>query len=345
MRILSSDVNMQVQTQQQLKHKVSSQSSFEFKSFLFQTPTNSENEVKVPLTKDKAVMNEEKDLPIRDLVNKFIIEILLSRFLGKEDKEIKLFPNNECCCKCNEDDFKQKEVSKPPAVIQTTVRFDSETTYEYYKKKSINFNTSATIKTQDKDIDINLNLSYTQEFYESYKEKISFESTMFLDPLVINYDLSSNYFDSISDELSFEFDINSDGEKDTIPMLKDGSGFLALDKNSNGKIDNGNELFGPRTNKGFEELKEYDTDGNNWIDENDTIFNDLRIWSKDEKGEDSLVTLANANIGAIYLADIASEFNYDKSINEGLAKLKRTSIFLTEDGKAGLVKGLDFAVS
>ena len=314
---------------------------------LFVPPNNQENAStnEVAKTEDKAVMNEEKDLPIHDLVNKFIIEILLARFLGKEDKDIKLLPNDECCCQCNDNEYFENKAAKPPAVIQTKVRFEQEVTQEYYKKNSIEFNTQATIKTADKDIEIDLNLSYTQEFYESYNEKISFESTMFLDPLVIHYDLSSNYFDSISDELSFEFDINSDGEKDSIPMLKDGSGFLALDKNNNGSIDNGNELFGPNTNNGFDELAEYDEDNNGWIDENDTVFNDLRIWSKTDSGDDTLVTLATANVGAIYLSDVQSNFNYDKSVNQGLAHLKSTSIFLTEDGKTGLVKGLDFAVS
>ena len=165
------------------------------------------------------------------------------------------------------------------------------------------------------------------------------------DPLIIQYDLSSEYFDTISDTMSFGFDINNDGEENSIPLLKEGSGFLALDKNSNGSIDNGNELFGPNTNNGFAELREYDEDGNDWIDENDSVFTDLRVWAKNEKGEDNLIALADANVGAIYLSDVSSSFDYDKSANEGLAHLKSTSIFLTEEGKTGLVTGVDFAVS
>ena len=38
-------------------------------------------------------------------------------------------------------------------------------------------------------------------------------------------------------------------------------------------------------------------DGNGWIDEKDEIFNRLRIWTKDESGNDKLVALGVAGIG------------------------------------------------
>lgn len=353
MKILSSEVSMQAHTSRELEYKITRESEFDFKSFLYQPLSNKDNEntstiQKANAIEQKAVIYEEKNLPLHDLINKFIIEILLARFLRKDEKEIKIFPSDECCCNNTKENFEKQNFnmpSKSQTVIQTKARFSSQTTTEYTKKNSISFDTTATIKTANKDIEIDLKLSYTQEFYESYKEKLEFEQTVFLDPLVIHYDLSSNYFDSIDNKLNFEFDINNDGEKDTISMLKEGSGFLALDKNSNGTIDNGKELFGTVTNNGFDELSEYDEDKNGWIDESDSVFNDLRIWNKKENGEDTLVALSDANIGAIYLSDINSTFNYDKSINKSLAQLKSTSIFLTEDGKAGLVTGVDFAVS
>lgn len=347
MKILTSQVSMDAHTSRQLDHKVSSRSNIDFKSFLVKDsePEEGKSTHNVHKTEQKEIVDDESDLSVHDLLNKFIIEILLSRFLGREQKEVKLYPDLYSCCQNKEENYFERKASKPRTIVETKIRFEQESTQEYYKKNAIEFKTKAVIKTADKELDIDLNLSYTQEFYESYKEKISFEKTVFIDPLIIHYDLSSNYFDSMSDELTFEFDINSKGDNENIPLLKEGSGFLALDKNSNGTIDNGTELFGPNTNKGFNELKEYDEDHNSWIDENDSIFSDLRIWSKNEKGDDTLVTLGNANVGAIYLGDVASTFNYDKSVNEGLAHLKRSSIFLTEEGKAGLVTSVDFAVS
>lgn len=61
---------------------------------------------------------------------------------------------------------------------------------------------------------------------------------------------------------------------------------MALDVNYDGIINDGRELFGPRTGNGFLELAEFDIDGNNWIDENDPIFEKLRIWTLDEKGNE-----------------------------------------------------------
>jgi len=373
MRILSSDVAMQAQTTSQFEHTSTVERTWQnpvqttaqnntqnsvdnadtsFKTLFF-NPVEHTHESEID-AKDIdsvffSVSQTEQDLSVQDLLNKFIIEVLLARFLGQEDKKVKLHPNDHCCCKCQEVEVSQNNAQREPARVPPPpprVNFGSEeTTHEFHKKNAIDFGAKATIKTADKDIDVDLNLSYTQEFYEKYKENVDFQELAALDPLIIHYDLSSNYFDSISDEINFEFDINNDGEDNIIPVLKDGSGFLALDKNSNGEIDNGSELFGPQTNNGFEELKEYDEDGNDWIDENDSIFNDLRIWTKNESGEDNLIALADANVGAIYLSDVESQFDYDKSANENLAHLKSTSIFLTEDGNAGLVTGVDFTVS
>jgi hypothetical protein len=107
---------------------------------------------------------------------------------------------------------------------------------------------------------------------------------------------------------------------------------LALDKNDNDKIDDGGELFGVNTGDGFGELSAYDEDGNNWIDENDSIFSDLRVWEKKSNGESSLVTLGEAGIGAIYLANVGSVGN------------NQSSIFLKENGEAGMITSGDYRV-
>ncbi|MDI6602302.1 MAG: hypothetical protein QME46_11105 [Thermoanaerobacteraceae bacterium] len=38
------------------------------------------------------------------------------------------------------------------------------------------------------------------------------------------------------------------------------------------------------TGNGFQELMQFDDDSNSWIDENDDIFDKLRIWTKDSDG-------------------------------------------------------------
>jgi len=60
---------------------------------------------------------------------------------------------------------------------------------------------------------------------------------------------------------------------------------LAIDKNNNGTIDNGNELFtNANFSNGFENLKSYDTNNDGIIDNKDEIWDKLILWQdKDEK--------------------------------------------------------------
>lgn len=42
----------------------------------------------------------------------------------------------------------------------------------------------------------------------------------------------------------FKFDLNADGQNEDINFATNGSGYLALDRNGDGRINNGSELFG-----------------------------------------------------------------------------------------------------
>lgn len=88
------------------------------------------------------------------------------------------------------------------------------------------------------------------------------------------------------------FDIDSDGRKELMSWTDRGEGFLALDRNGNGRIDDGGELFGNHTPlsqggtaiNGYLALAELDTlalGGNEdgFIDSVDFAFQSLMIWS------------------------------------------------------------------
>lgn len=127
--------------------------------------------------------------------------------------------------------------------------------------------------------------------------------------------------------------------------MKKGSGFLALDRNNDGKVNNGSELFGTKSGNGFKDLMIYDTDGNGWIDENDPIFDKLRVWVKNDSGEDRLIGLGEVGIGAIYLGNVETPFTLTDSENEErLGILKQSGIFLKENGEAGIVQNIELAV-
>ncbi len=193
-------------------------------------------------------------------------------------------------------------------------------------------------------INLDLNISYSKELYESHNTRLAFGEVDLIDPLVINYREDVNPFENVS-SLNFEFDLDSDGATDMIPLLKQGAGYLAYDENENGVIDNGNELFGTKSGNGFTDLAVHDDDQNGWIDENDAVFSKLKIWQKDETGDNKLVSLLDLNVGAIYLGDIQSGYKYQNGIDDTMAVQKSNGIFVKEDGSgAGMVSSIDIAV-
>ena len=139
--------------------------------------------------------------------------------------------------------------------------------------------------------------------------------------------------------------MDADGTEEEIASLSAGSGFLALDKNDDGIINNGKELFGPQSGDGFADLAAYDEDSNGWIDESDSVFKDLKIWTKDENGGNRLIAIGKAGVGAIYLGHTATEFSLNKEItNETQGIVRSTGIFLKESGETGTIQHVDLIV-
>jgi hypothetical protein len=79
------------------------------------------------------------------------------------------------------------------------------------------------------------------------------------------------------------------------PAFGAASGFLVFDRNGNGKADNGSELFGVASGNGFADLRRLDEDRNGWIDENDSAWRQLAVWSGS-----GFASLAERQVGALY---------------------------------------------
>lgn len=205
------------------------------------------------------------------------------------------------------------------------------------EREVVGFKSEGVVKTSDgREIafKINFNLKRESEYGKSIEIKMG---DALVDPLVINF--NGNISQLTSDKI--EFDIDADGVKDFISFAGVGSGFLAFDKNENGEIDDGSELFGPQIGNGFTELKEYDYDGNNWIDENDEVFSKLKVWTMGENGEKKLLSIAEAGVGAIYLENSATKFNMVNETGSLDGIMKRSGIFLKESGEAGIIQHID----
>ncbi|MBR1524381.1 MAG: hypothetical protein IJ641_07990 [Lachnospiraceae bacterium] len=212
-------------------------------------------------------------------------------------------------------------------------------TYEEYENTQFHANGQA--KTDDgRVIDFNVDIMMSRSYMEYMNIHIPAMQNALCDPLVVNIGTDTS---SVRDQ-KFKFDIDADGEEDEISMLGRGSGFLALDKNDDGVINDGSELFGTKSGDGFADLREYDTDGNGWIDENDEIFSKLKVWCKGDNGEDILMNLKEADIGAIYLGSQDTEFTM--SGNDGIRDgvVRSTGLFLRESSGAGTVQHVDMAI-
>lgn len=215
----------------------------------------------------------------------------------------------------------------------------SEQVYE--ESESTAFSTTGIVRTADgREISINVDVAMSRKFTQYFKEELQIPQLVnTCDPLVINFD---GDVAELSDQ-KFFFDIDGDGEKDEVSYLGSGSGYLALDKNGDGIINDGNELFGPQTGNGFDDLAKYDADGNGWIDENDPIWSQLKIWCKNEDGTEALYTLAEKGLGAICLQNAATDFALNNAKNQTNGYIRSTGIFLYENGNVGTVQHLDVA--
>ena len=211
----------------------------------------------------------------------------------------------------------------------------------YYESEKVSFSAKGVINTADgEEIKFNMKFRLRREFMVERNISARFGDAVRLkDPLIINFGGTSAQLTS----RRFKFDIDSDGNADQVPFVGANSGFLAIDRNHDGKINNGSELFGPKTGKGFAELAEYDEDHNNWIDENDSIYSKLRIWSKDARGNNSLVSLKQSGVGAIYLGHQYTQFKLNDAQNRTQGQLRASGIYVSERGTVGAIQQVDLS--
>jgi Ca2+-binding RTX toxin-like protein len=108
-----------------------------------------------------------------------------------------------------------------------------------------------------------------------------------VDPLVLS--LNGNDIESYGAQNSTVlFDFDGDGRKNVTGWVGTGSGLLVLDRNSDGIINDGSELFSDFTIKydgsgrcanGFEALQQEDSNGDGVVDANDKNFEALKVWN------------------------------------------------------------------
>lgn len=209
----------------------------------------------------------------------------------------------------------------------------------YLEEQNTSFSSQGTVTTSDgRTIDFNVNLQMSSRF-ESYYREESLDAISMCDPLVLNFE------GDVADlsDMTFMFDLDADGTEEEISMLSSGNGFLAYDVNEDGIINDGAELFGVKSGDGFADLSFYDSDNNGWIDENDDIFDKLKIWTKSEDGNDILLNLKDKGVGAIYLGNADTDFTLRNNNGDVKGAIRKTGIFLYENAAIGTMVHLDIA--
>lgn len=224
-------------------------------------------------------------------------------------------------------------------IINNAPSITYEEEIHFSKKSHMSMEASGTVQTEDgRTIEFNMNLSHTRNLeFKSYK-KVTIGEVV--DPLVLNFD---GKLPKLSDK-KFSFDLDHDGTSDQISYLTGESGFLSIDLNNDGKINDGSELFGPQSGSGFKDLRAYDGDGNGWIDENDDVFDKLRIWMKTDSGKDQLIALGEKGVGAIFLGAVGTSFELLDSELKTNGIISESGIYLREDGIAGNIHHVDLTI-
>lgn len=211
----------------------------------------------------------------------------------------------------------------------------------YTEAEATSFAAEGVVRTKDgQEIRFSFSLEMSRYYHEESSFSLRAGDAVKKDPLILNFDGNAAQLSS----QRFAFDIDGDGTEEAIPMASGGSGYLVLDRNGDGLVNDGSELFGPRSGNGFAELAEWDLDGNGWIDENDPVFERLRIWTKDLQGQDQLQSLADKGVAAIALQHVATPFDLKDAQNRLQASVLASGVFLQQNGGVGSIQQLDLTV-
>jgi hypothetical protein len=166
----------------------------------------------------------------------------------------------------------------------------------------------------------------------------------------IALDLNGDGVRTQSIQAGIKFDITASGYEVSTGWLSPEDGFLVLDRNQDGIINDGSELFGSateladgsRASDGYTALQQWDSDQNGEIDANDAVFPELRVWvDHDGDGHTDAGELKSLNSLGVTSISLVSEVG--QQIDNGNL-IGLTSVFKTADGASHTVADVWFTV-
>lgn len=184
-----------------------------------------------------------------------------------------------------------------------------------------------TLSTQSTRLDVSINLS----FESTTVEVTSGGEAEAKDPIVL--DLDGDGIELTTAASGVQFDLDADGSLERMATVTGGDGFLALDRNGNGTIDHGKELFGDQNGaaNGFAELRRYDLNRDSVIDAKDEIYSQLRIFVDSNRDGVS----QRAELGGLREMGISSISLADREVSESAAggnRIAQRSTYTRIDG-------------
>ena len=181
--------------------------------------------------------------------------------------------------------------------------------------------------TRAQSLEMTVNFTFD---IQSGRTRVEVEGAM-ADPLVL--DLDGDGIETTTLKKGINFDINGDGTDEKTAFATGGDGLLALDRNHDGKITSGTELFGDQNGAedGFMELAKFDSNNDSIISKDDPVFKDLKVM---------VVTGKNSELYALDCLDI-SEISLSGKKKGGFYNnsnyIKETAGFKRSDGSQGTI--------
>lgn len=322
MRIQESDICLSSQHEKDWRRELDITSEYSFKSFFDQAAQVGQTEKSGQ--KEKVGENHERLMRLLQS----LVDAILAAMRGKK-------------CRSDVEDCRGlPEMSTPAETARPTLEWHRSYFERIEEHERTQVQGKGTVKTSDgRSIDFSLDVDMCRD-YRCVREAEESGKIVLQDPLVINFDGKAA---ELTEE-RFDFDLNADGKVERLAGLGEGNGFLVLDRNGNGRADDGSELFGTRSGNGFADLAKLDGDGNGWLDEADPAFAQIKVWRGGKNADSKLTGLRENGIGALWLGQTESAFSLKDSANRLLGEIRASGLYLREDGRAGSLQQVDLAV-
>jgi len=180
-----------------------------------------------------------------------------------------------------------------------------------------------------------LNLKFRQNTSVEERIGISLEELGIkkVDPLVL--DLDGKGIQLTEAGKGAIFDVTADGKLDSTAWVKGNTALLTYDRNGNGVVDNGSELFGDQNGAahGFEELGKYDANGDRKITILDPIFKALKLY-RDLNGDGKMSKNEFSSLSELGIKALNLNFMRTSADINGNSLILNGS-FEREDGSTG----------